>query len=233
MKDFHEELYRIFNIFKARDSFLFGKFADGELMAIENVELDNSEFQNNHFVPQSRRTELLDALQYKHDNYFVGQLCPCCTNRDGREIRMRNLAGQDDEHSSFANLLVNANYPLYKETFVKEYTNHEVYLVAHESSKIENLPFKVSKFYPIRRNAWVNDYDLIKKMQDEDLSGKLILMSCGPMGNLLGHQLFQTHPNNRILDVGSSLNEWIQSQGFVRDFLDSNSVFGRRKCIWE
>jgi hypothetical protein len=232
-KDFTEEFYRIFNLYKSNDSFLWGKAADGELLAIENQEVNNGEFHNDGSVPQERRDQLLESLQYKNPNFYLGVICPCCCNWDGRSERMKALAGQDFEHLSYANLFVNGNYPLYKEHFLKSYSKYDVHLVCHESSKIENLPFTPEKVYPISRNAWVNNYNLIKQLQDKNLEGKLILLAAGPFGNILGHQLFQSHSNNKILDIGSTLNPFLESEGFRRDYyVASDSGFGARKCIW-
>ena len=231
MKDFKEEFYRIFNLFQKNDSFLWGKAADGELLAIENQYVDNSEFHNDSSVPQSRRDELLKSLQYKHDKFYLGVICPCCCNRDGRSERMKDLAGQDFEHLSYANLFVNSNYSSYKEFFMNSYSKHDVHLVCHESSRIDELPFTPEAVYKIGKNAWVNNYSLIKEMQDLNLKNKLILFAAGPFGNILGHNLFQSHPHNRILDIGSTLNPWLKSEGFQRDYY-TGGQFSKTTCVW-
>lgn len=234
MKDFTEEFYRIFNLYKENDSFLWLKAADGELMAIKNQWLDNSEFQNNGSVPQERRDELVSSLQFKHKSYYLGVICPCCCNYDGRSKEMKALAGQDEDHLSYANLFVNANYPLFVENFVKDFANHDVHLVCHESSDVDSLPFKPEKVYPIKRNAWVNNYDLIEEMKRATLKQKLVLLAAGPFGNILGHQLFKSNQENRILDIGSTLNPWLKSEGFRRDYyVDTSNGYGARKCVWE
>ena len=233
LKDFEEEFHRIYNLYKEKDSFLFLKAADGELMAINNVLLDNNEFQNNINVPQERRDELLKSLQFKHPNYYLGVICPCCCNYDGRNTQMIELSGQDLDHLTYANIFVNSNYKLYKEIFIPSFSEFDVHLVCHENPKIENLPFKPEKVWKIQRNAWVNNYDLIKEIQDLDLKNKLFLFAAGPFGNILGYNLFQSCPRNRMVDIGSTLNSFLNSGGFARDYhLDQNSGFGARKCVW-
>jgi hypothetical protein len=104
-------------------------------------------------------------------------------------------------------------------------------LIANINSKINNLPFKVEKFYPVGFNAWVENYDLIEEIKNEELSGKLFLFCCGPFGNILAHQLYSNNKNNIYLDIGSTLNPWLQSEGFKRDYY-CNGYFSNRACVW-
>ncbi len=232
-KDFTEEFHRIYNLYNRNSSFLFLKAADGELLALDNQHVNNGEFQNDESVPEIRRKELLDSLQFKHLNYYLGVMCPCCCHRDGRSDRMKELAGQSEEHLTYANIFVNANYPLYKEYFLESYKKHDVWLVCHESSAVEDLPFAPEKVFKVKRNAWVNSYDTINKIGYLQPKGKLLLFATGPFGNILGHKLFQELPDNKMLDIGSTLNPFLKSESFQRDYyVDSNSGFGARKCVW-
>lgn len=228
-KIFDQEIYRIFELFKKGSPFSFSKFADGEWAAILNENLNNNEFENNSHVPQFYREKLLEALQFKDPNYYIGTCCPCC-NGD-RAQKMRDLSGQDEEHMTFANVFVNTNYEIYKNTFLKEYGNYDVHLIANERSKISNLPFKIEKFYPVGFSAWVKNYDLIQNILDNNYSNKLFLFCCGPFGNMLAHQLHLHNKNNIYLDIGSTLNPWLQSEGFIRDYYNGGR-FSQSNCRW-
>jgi hypothetical protein len=229
MKDFEQEIYRIFDLFKKGSPFAFSKFADGEWAAILNESLNNGEFENNHNIPDIYRQKLLEALQFKDKDYYIGTCCPCC-NGD-RAQKMRELSGQDEDHMTFANVFVNTNYKIYKETFLKEYSNYDVHLIANEKSQISNLPFKIEKFYPVGFSAWVNNYNLIEEILNENYSNKLFLFCCGPFGNILSHQLHLNNKNNIYLDIGSTLNPWLQSEGFKRDYY-CDGYFSNRTCVW-
>lgn len=232
-KDFTEEFHRIYDLYNKSSSFLFLKAADGELLALENQQVNNGEFHNDGSTPEEKRKDLLNSLQFRHPKYYLGVICPCCSNYDGRAERMKGLAAQEDDHLTYANIFVNANYPLYKQYFVESYKKHDVWLVCHESSDFSDLPFTPEKIFPIKRNAWVESYDTINKVGDLQPEGKLLLFAAGPFGNILGHKLFSELPNNRMVDIGSTLNPWLKSEGFRRDYyLDSNSGFGARKCVW-
>lgn len=229
MKVFDQELYRIFNLFKKGAPFSFSKYADGEWAIMNNHYLNNNEFEISHKTPVFLKHKLIESFRFKDPNYHVGISCPCCQGEEA--YKMNIFSGQDEEHLTFANIFVNSNYSIYKETFLKEYEKYDIHLIANKNSKIDNLPFKVEKFYPIGFNAWVNDYDLIENIKQQNLSNKLFLFCAGPFGNLLAHQLHESNKQNIYLDIGSTLNPWLQSEGFKRDYY-INGYFSERKCIW-
>jgi hypothetical protein len=228
-KNFKSEIYRIFQLFKNGKPFAFSKFADGEWAAILNENSNNNEFENNYHVPQFYREKLLESLQFKDPNYYIGTCCPCC-NGD-RAKKMRDLSSQDEEHMTFANVFVNTNYDTYKKLFLEEYKNYDIHLIANKNSKIENLPFKIEKFYPVGFSAWVKNYDLIQNILDNNYSNKLFLFCCGPFGNMLAHQLHLHNKNNIYLDIGSTLNPWLKSEGFIRDYYNGGR-FSKSNCRW-
>ena len=233
MKIFSLELQKLFNLFKKGSPFAFTKFCDGEWMAMQNIAVNNAEFENSPFIPQFYRDKLKESLQYKDPNYYIGTSCNCCF--PDHASTMRELSGQDEDHLTFANIFVNANYSKYKQTFLEEYKNHKVHLVANEKSKIDDLPFDVEKFYPVGFSAWVNNYSLIEEIKDSNESDKLFLFACGPFGNILTHQLFEHNKDNIYLDVGSTLSPWTQSEGFKRDYYtytQGETPYANRDCTW-
>lgn len=229
MKDFTQEIYNLFNRFKKGYPFSFSKYADGEWAIITDDYLNNLEFEYQKNTPILFKQKLIESIKYKDSNYFIGTCCPCCNGE--RALKMREFSAQNESNMTFANIFVNSNYSIYKETFLKEYANHNVHLVANEKSKIENLPFKIEKFYPIGFSAWTNNYNLIEDIKQNNLSNKLFLFCAGPFGNLLAHQLYLANKNNIYLDIGSTLNPWLQSEGFKRDYYN-NGYFSQRKCKW-
>ena len=177
----------MFNKLKNGQPFSFSKYADGEWSIIQGHHLNNGEFE---FCPQTvsfYRDKLIESFKYKNKNYYVGISCPCCQGNESQ--KMIDFSEQDTDHLTFANIFVNANYPIYLETFIKQYKNHDVHLIANKNSKIENLPFKIEKFYPVGFSAWTNNYNLINQIKQNNLSNKLFLFCAGPFGNMLAHQL--------------------------------------------
>ena len=230
MKNFESEIYRIFDLFKKESPFSFSKYADGEWAIINDFNLNNREFENTPLTPSFFKNKLIESFQYKDPNYYIGVSCPCC--QGGEAQKMIDLSGQDYQHLTFANVFVNSNYQIYKDTFIKEYKNYDIHLIANEKSKIKNLPFKIEQFYPIGFSAWVNNYKLIEEIKQKNLINKLFLFCAGPFGNLLAHQLHETNKNNIYLDIGSTLNPWLQSEGFQRDYYLNGTIYQRRSCVW-
>lgn len=229
MKIFDQELYKFFDILKKGQPFSFSKYADGEWAIMNNIYLNNNEFEITNKTPTFFKNKLIESFRFKDPNYYVGISCPCCQGDEA--YKMAIFSNQDQEHLTFANIFVNSNYPLYKNTFLKEYQNHDIHLIANSNSKIDNLPFKIEKFYPIGFSAWVNNYNLIEEIKQKNLSNKLFLFCAGPFGNLLAHQLFETNKTNIYLDIGSTLNPWLQSEGFKREYY-INGEYSQRTCIW-
>ena len=230
MKIFEKELEKFYYKLRAKNPFAFSKYADGEWAVIQGHNIANGEFdfkeqEENEFY----REKLIDSFKYKHPEYYVGISCECCQGHN--HALMKEQSGQDEEHLTYANLFVNTNYPLYVKDFIPEYKNHKIYLIANEKAKIKNLPFKLEKFYPIGDTAFIKNYNLIEQIKSENIKNSLFLFCAGPFGNILAHQLFNYNPNNIYMDIGSTLNPWIQSEGFTRDYY-SNGYSSRKTCVW-
>lgn len=229
-KEFDAEIEKLYSRFLEGAPFCFSKYADGEWAIMTDNFLNNKEFEVNSKTPRLFKQKLIESIQFKDPNYHIGTCCPCCNGDDAEKMRL--FSGQNEANMTFANIFVNTNYKRYKETFLKSYENYDVHLVANLNSKIENLPFKVEKFYPVGFNAWVDNYSLIEDIKQEKLSNKLFLFCAGPFGNMLAHQLYKNNKNNIYLDIGSTLNPWLQSEGFKRDYY-IGGYFSEKKCIWK
>lgn len=230
MKKFEEEIRKVFEKLKNKESFSLSKYADAEWIVMNNTPIDTGEIDYKaDESSQFYREKLIESFKYQNSNYIVGISCECCQGQD--HFKMKEFSGQPEENLTYANIFVNSNYQFYKDNFIPEYSNHEVHLIANEKSKIENLPFKIEKFYPVGNTAFIKNYELIEEINNMQLKNKLFLFCCGAFGNLLAHQLFKNNPNNIYLDIGSTLNPWLQSEGFKRDYY-CGGAFGSRSCFW-
>jgi hypothetical protein len=234
MKYFKEEIEKLFAILKSGKNFAFSKYADGEWLAMNGKCCDagNGEWvtnDNNNNYALSRE-KLINSFQYKDENYFVGISCPCC---QGDEFyKMKKFCGQDDEHLTFANIFVNANYPYYLNNFIPEFQNRNIYLVANKITNLSNLPFYVEKFFPIDYNAWLVNLDLIEELKKENCQNKLFLFSCGPLGNILSAELWQYNKNNTYLDIGSTIDPWTNCGRSKEKYYTNNSLYKYKICAW-
>jgi hypothetical protein len=229
-KEFKEEILILFERLKSKKYFSFSKYADGEWFMMRDMPVNNNEFnytKNDQFY----KNKLIESFKFKDDDYYVGVSCPCCQGNEHQN--MIQFSEQKNENLTFANIFVNTNYGFYRDNFIEEYKNWDIHLVANKNAKILDLPFKIEKFYPVENTAWKENYSLIEEIKKENFEGKLFLFACGPFGNMLSHQLWESNKNNTYLDIGSTLNPWLQSEGFKRDYYnDTNSPFSNRTCIW-
>ena len=227
MKYFREEIEKLFDRLKSGQKFSFSKYADGEWMAMCGVDLNNREFEVTKDTKEGSQ-HLRDSFSFKDDKYYVGISCPCC-NAD-HHYAMIEHSGQDQDHLTFANMFVNSNYSFFKEHFIPEFSNHDIHLVANENSKIDNLPFEVEQFYPVGFSAWVNNFDLVDEIIQQDFEDKLFLFCAGPFGNILAHKLWEANKKNTYLDIGSTLNPWLEVEGFRRGYYDGPNY--HKTCTW-
>ena len=229
-KNFKDEIVILFKRLSSRKYFSFSKYADGEWLMMRNIPINNNEFNYTN-DDEFYKNKLIESFKFKDDGYYVGVSCPCCQGMEHQN--MINFSEQKNENLTFANIFVNSNYSFYKDNFIEEYKNWNVYLIANRDSKVDELPFKIEKFYPVDNTSWRENYSLIDEIKNENVEGKLFLFACGPFGNMLSHQLWESNKNNTYLDIGSTLNPWLQSEGFKRDYYNNDaSAYSSRECGW-
>ena len=226
MKDYHKEIQFFYNKLVKNEKFALGKFADGEWGAIKGTHFfpANGEWQanGNHPAFEKARLELAESIQYKHSNYYVA-ICPCY-----REAI--KFSEQPESNITYANIFVNSNYQFYKENYIPLYKERDIHLVTHKDTNLDNLPFKVEKFYPIDYNAWIVNRDLPYQILEQDPKDKLFLFAAGSFANILSHKLWVNNKNNTYLDVGSTLNIWTKVERLQRDYYMGNKELENLCC---
>lgn len=218
MKDYRKEIEFFYNKLVNNEKFALGKFADGEWGAIKGTSFfpANGEWQANGNDPafEKARLELAESIQYKHPDYYVA-ICPCY--REAIEF-----SGQDEKNITYANIFVNSNYQFYKENYISLYKERDIHLVTHKNTNLEDLPFKVEKFYPIEYNAWIENRNLVDQILEQNLSDKLFLFAAGSFANILVYKLWESNKQNTYIDVGSTLNPWTKIERLQRDYYMGN-----------
>ena len=226
MKDYKKEIEFFYNKLSNNEKFGLGKFADGEWGAIKGFQFHpaNGEWAANGNDPsyEIARQELEDSLKYQDPNYYVA-ICPCY--KEAIEF-----SGQNHSQITYANIFVNSNYQFYKENYISLYKERDIHLVTHKNTNLENLPFKVEKFYPIDYNAWIVNKDLPYQILEQNLKDKLFLFAAGSFANILVHKLWSNNKNNTYLDVGSTLNIWTKVELLNRDYYMGNQELENLIC---
>lgn len=227
MKFFRKEIQKLLNLLKSGNNFSFSKYADGEWAAMTGRRVSNKEWETSE-VSKHSASLLNESFRYKHPDYHVGISCPCCRGED--HYSMKSESGQSLDNLTFANVFVNGNYDFFAEKFIEEFKKREIHLIANEESEILNLPFEVQEFYPVGYNAWVENLDLLEDPRLSKSEKKLVLMCCGPLGNIIAHKVWEKNTSNTYLDIGSTLSPWLNSCGFERGYFKGKNR--SRECIW-
>jgi hypothetical protein len=146
---------------------------------------------------------------------------------------MKELSGQREDMLTWANIWVNSNYKIFLREILPIFSEYNVYLVANEVARLEDIPFNIKKFYPVSNNAWANNQSLINEIKgditDLGIEKSLFLFCCGPFGNILCHNLTQHSDKNTFLDIGSTLNIFFRT-GFHRGYYNLSDQM--QDCVW-
>ena len=243
MKSYKKEFDKLLNLVKSKTPFAFSRFSDGEVTVLRNktvvlaedhfiqgdIHGPNKIYANSYmpeeqksFIPEKNRKQhckLIDAFLFKKENYIKG--IPGQNSLDGGESWKfcTEMYGTEDwENLSFSNVMINGNYVRFINEMLPLFSEREIVLVANENSKLDKLPFKVKKFFPIGSNCMVNDFDLPDKIsewiKENDISNHLFLFSAASLSNFLCYDLFKNHDNNQYMDIGSSLGPLLQLEGW-------------------
>lgn len=242
MKDFHGELIKMHQRLREGNPFAFSKFADGEWMAMSSVPASNGEWIMNDTTPgidatyAAARLWLWESFQYRHPDYYVGVSCSCCQGQAHRDMVV--ASGQSQDNLTYANLWVNANYEYFLDEIILFFqkTDKPIILFANAASDISQLPFTVTKFYPIHYNSWVNpnDYFTLEKCIQEHHKNSIFLFSAGPFGNIAIKKLWEECPDNIYLDIGSTVDRWLSNDRYnKRCYAIGDPNFSRKVCIWD
>ena len=250
MKDFRKHFFMLYDKLKSRENFAFSRFSDGELRIMQNKELilgDNfnkigARRRKSRYVPedckhfnpetdQHVRKKLMDAYTHKAYNYYVGLSCRCCVGaRDFKQ--MVNWRGGEDEHLTWANLLLNGNYPLFVEYMIPEFSGRKIVFVLNENADLDGLPFKVEQDFRVGKNCIVNDFYKIDKiivwMEWTKESNLIFLFSASSLSNLMIYDLYKLYPNNTYIDIGTALNPYLKMSS-TRGYLTGKN---RKMCVW-
>lgn len=235
MKNFRSEIEKFYEMVKSRKPFGLSRFGDGEMIALRKECIDSGYGEWRTYGPEPQYEEARLALQkaftYKHPDYYVGIVCPCCQGFANFDS-MKKYSSQDDSNLTFANIFVNSNYKFFVDNFIPEFKKRDVVLVANMNSQINNIPFPC-RFIGVGYNAWVHHAEVISAIQKMNCKDTLFLFACGPLGKILTQSLFEHDLSNTYLDVGSTLHPWLGSDINIRGYYQEGSFHSQLTCVWD
>jgi hypothetical protein len=241
MKTFEGDFYKFLNKIKNNENFSLSRWGDGELSILEGNAIDlrskgNGEFRYDPNLPQyeQMKNKLKKSYTYTDDEYYIGIACPCCVGQE-KYLYMKNMSGQDEEHLTWANIFVNANYIKTINELIPELNNHVVNLVVNTNSKLDKLPFIPKKVWHVGTDAWCENYlifiEIARYIMLNKIKNELFLFAAGPLANILTFELWEYGTKeNTYIDIGSILDPYLQlklTRGYHLGASTLNKV-----CVW-
>lgn len=259
-KLFRVHLEIIFDKLINGQCFAFNRFSDGELYILKNQELilDNSRVKvgtketkalynaedHKHFCPLKHkffRDRLIDAFVFESENYYTGISCRCCVGFENfnYQINLFHENGISCDNLTWANLFLNGNYPDFINFIFPVFLEYKIVIVCNEIADLSAFTNLVKDFR-VGYNAMINDYQLINCISEwissEHVEGHLFLFSASTFSKFAIHQLYQKHPCNTYIDIGTTLNPLIgmrSDRTYLRQFWLSEKGSDLQKiCIW-
>jgi len=249
MKDFSKEFDKIKKLLVEGTPFAFSRFSDGEVTVLQNnvvvlaedhfiqgdLHGDDVKFGGN-YLPEEQKEfrpdkhefyhkKLVEAFKFRKKNYFKGIPSQGASYGDVSWKFCTELYGEgDDDHLTFASLMINGNYHRFVTEILPEFSNKKVVMICNELGDFNKLPFDVVKDFRCGTNCMINDYNLIGKIskwiEDNDVTNHVFLFSAATLSNYLIHQLFKHYDTNQYIDIGSSLGFHLDLKGcYYRGYL--------------
>ena len=257
MKNFEGDFYALLNLLKKREPFAFNRFSDGELYILQNKELildaeqvkvgqnitegiyQAEDFKRFHPEEHSfHRDKLVDAFKFKKKNYFKGLSCRCCVGDENFQWQL-DFHGEYDRNFTWANLLVNGNYPKFIREMYPVFNEYKAVFVCNENADLSVVPFLVKDFR-VGYNAMIQDYSLIERIKswisENNIEGHLFLFSASSLSKMAIHQLYEFCDRNTYIDVGTTLNPFMGmriDRTYLKSFwLGAKGADISKICIW-
>src|SRR5690606_4719483 len=100
-------------------------------------------------------------------------------------------------------------------------------MICNEAASIKSMPF-IIKDFRVGYNAFINDYHLIEKISSwiasDKINNHLFLFSASSFSKLAIHQLYSKHPQNTYIDIGTTLNAFMNmsiERQYLGDYWES------------
>ena len=217
-----------------KENFTFARYADGEIMLMKGIAVDENTqaFSVDKWSAPNYLTkvgkELLSTLNHTEEDYYYAISSPTDDINDYNFLK--NIIKQNNDNLTFANLWINSNYNKSIENYRS--LNRDVILICNYRAREENFPFNVSKIIQFPDNCisfWEENGDsFIKTVIDEftNTKNQLFFISCGPVSEIIIHNLYSNNRNNTYIDVGSSIDEYVHGNK-TRPYMDNNAIYNK------
>ena len=216
-KSFKDDFFYFWEKIEKYENFTFSRYADGEVLLMNgnSVSYNTQAFSIDKWYATDGLTkagkQLLETLNHKEDNYYYA-ISSKSDNINDYNYLINNIQ-QDISKITFVNLWINSNYQLMLEKLNN--LQRDVVIICNKNAKKENFPFNaidITEFPDDCINFWEsNDCNFINSLIEKYslLNNQLFFISCGPISEIIIHELYKNNPNNTYVDVGSSIDEFV------------------------
>lgn len=234
MEKFSADFEYFWSLIESGENFTFARYADGEVMLMKGLPVTQGTqaFNIDKWSSPSNMTEvgkqLLDTLNHTENNYYYA-ISAKNDNINDWGFLDTNIK-QNKDKITFVNLWINANYKKSLEKYKS--LKREVNLICNSNARSQNFPFKVKSITPFPDdciNFWEENHkDFIEELTSKiiNINNELFFISCGPVSEILIHNLYKTNPNNAYVDVGSSIDEFVHGYK-TRPYMDNNTNYSK------
>lgn len=256
MKDFRSDLVHLHTKMLNNEPFAFTRYSDGEMFVMQGkrLKLGASEAivgdtiypaswaPEDHkdidpAIHQSIIGKLIDAFKYDAPEYYKGISCKCCVGDANRNFF--NTLCPETKYWTWANLLVNGNYPYFVTHLIPLIQAHpRLVLVANSKADLHES-IKPKKWFKVGLNCIVNDQPLIEEMANwmvaNDINEHLFIFSASSLTQMLIHRLHQVNPNNTYLNIGTTMNHLMGlscNRGYLHMHKGATHDDMKKMCIW-
>ena len=264
-KTFSGEFDKFAQKIRDKENFAFARFSDGELFMLKGERLVLAE---DHFVTGKKtghgvytkeelkdfdpdrdkfyRDKLIEALQYRKDNYYkglTGVVDEDIAGEDAFKFQLDLYGEGDDEHLTYSNVFINNNYPRFIREVMPSLKDREIVFIVNEDAKVDTLGLNVVRVFRVGSNCIINDYDKVEEIKnwilDNAIENTVFLFSASTLSNYIIHECFKACNKNTYIDIGSALNPWMNLEGwkYNRGYLQHwvlgmPNKYGTQEDIW-
>ena len=218
MKKFKSDFIKFTEKIKSDENFAYARYADGEVMLMRGIEVgfNTQAFQVDNWKSPDKMTkvgnDLLETMNHTEENYYYA----IASDSIGDHIFLMEKLKTKKDNITFANLWINSNYQQMKQFYLS--LNKECFVLCNHKASKNNFPFPVKELFPFPDNcieyweSFGDDYINQLSQYVSQLKNETIFISAGPVSEIIVHKLFTLNPNNKYIDVGSSLDEFIHNR---------------------
>ena len=196
-----EDTNRFFHMLEENIPFSLARFNDGEMMGVKAT--GSVVARGDQVVNDSLRNKLIEAIQHRQENYWIGKPCSTCFPK--HYDLYRTYVPEYNYETYAVQFCNNGNWDKVINKLQNIFQERSVYWVSGHDQDIKKLGFYSSIKKHImhsNRNGWI-DYERVRKLSPIFEDGCVVIISSGPMSRVLAYEWFKENPNCTFLDVGS------------------------------